>query len=208
MPTALAPAPIDRVNPRIVPDERLHRFSVAQYHQLIEGGILGPNERVELLEGWIVEKMTRKPIHDATIQQIIDGAMKRLPNDWSCRPQCAITTLESEPEPDFAIVRGSAKDYRHRHPGPADVGLVIEVADSSLALDRDWKIRIYGRAGIRNYWIVNLIEWTVEVFTDPTGDADNPTYRTTSTVRRGQSIALSLADLRIEIPVNELLLDD
>src|SRR5437016_4994181 len=97
-----------------------------------------------------------------------------LPAGWDLRVQSAITLTESEPEPDFAIVRGDESAYLTRHPTTADIGLVVEVSDSTLPGDRDDKGRIYARAGIPCYWIVNLVDRQVEVHTLPSGPVADP----------------------------------
>src|SRR5205823_2588074 len=99
-----------------------------------------------------------------------------LPPDWSLRIQSAITLSDSEPEPDLAVVRGDERRYAAHHPRPADVGLLIEVADSTLLGDRADKGRIYARAGIAIYWIVNLIDRQVEVYSAPSGSGDSSAY--------------------------------
>jgi Uma2 family endonuclease len=84
---------------------------------------------------------------------------------------------EGEPEPDVALVRGDRREYVQRHPGPADVALAVEVADTSLARDRGIKKRMYAQAGISVYWIVNLIGRRIEVYTDPDRTSQTPDYR-------------------------------
>ena len=119
--------------PAIPPPLPVHRFTVDEYHQLIQMGVLDEDDDVELLEGWIVPKMRRTPTHDAVISWIMNRRLTpMLPKGWSCRGQSAIVTAESEPEPDIAVVRGSELDYLSRHPGSVDMALVIEVADSTL----------------------------------------------------------------------------
>jgi Uma2 family endonuclease len=140
----------------------IRRFSVAEYHRLIEIGILTEDENVELLEGWIVPKMPRNPPHDAGVETIRGVLSSRLPAGWSIRGQSAISTGDSEPEPDVAVVRGEPRTYRQRHPGPADIGLLIEIVDSSVNRNRGEKGLIYARAGILHYWIVNLVESWIE----------------------------------------------
>lgn len=88
-----------------------------------------------------------------------------------------MTTRDSEPEPDVYVVRGELGDYDNRHPGPADTPLVVEVADSTLARDRGLKQRIYARAGVPVYWIVNLVERAIEVHAKPASTAKSPKYR-------------------------------
>ena len=89
----------------------------------------------------------------------------------------SVTLLTSEPEPDVIVVRGSNDDYVDRHPGPGDVVLVVEVSDTSLRSDQGFKKMIYAKSSLPVYWIVNLIDRRVEVYTDPTGPAEQPDYR-------------------------------
>jgi len=131
----------------------LYRFSVEEYHRLVEAGGLFAGKRVELLEGMVVAKVTHNPPHDSTVQSIDELVAGLLPAGWCKRCQLAVTLTDSEPEPDLCVARGDRRTYRHRHPGPPDIGLVIEVADTSLAYDRVDKGRAYARAGIVEYWI-------------------------------------------------------
>jgi Uma2 family endonuclease len=186
------------------PDLPLYRFSLEQYHQMIQAGVLREGERAELLEGWIVAKMTRNPPHDFALSRL-DRLLRRLSDDWVVRAQCALTLRLSEPEPDVAVVRGPDDRYRTRHPGPQDTALVIEVADASLDEDRGIKLRAYARARIGLYWIVNLPDARVEVYTDPRGGR-NPGYRQRQDYGAGDSIPLVLGGQDFgAIPVSELL---
>ena len=102
-----------------------------------------------------------------------------------------------DPEPDFAIVRPDPGRYRTRHPGPADIGLVIEVSDRSLDVDRQDKGRIYARAGLPVYWIVNLVDMQVEAYTDPSGPTATPAYATRTDSRAGDSVPVVLAGVTV-----------
>jgi len=160
------------------PPVAVRPFTVAEYHQMIDAGILGETDAVELLEGWITPKMPRKPPHDAVVSIVQNRVIgPRLPQGWFCRGRSAITTDDSEPEPDVVVARGTEYDILIRHPGPGELALVVEVADASLAYDRTIKARISARAGIPVYWIVNLIDGRLEVFSDPTGPDPDPAYR-------------------------------
>jgi len=145
------------------------QFTVAEYHHMVETGVFSQNERFELIDGWVVPKMTRNPPHDVCLMLAPEAIRPLLPRRWHLRIQSAITTQDSEPEPDIAVVRGPARRYLRQHPGPADIALVIEIAESSLDLDRDVKGPMYARAGITIYWIINLIDNQVEVYTDHVG---------------------------------------
>ena len=93
------------------------RCSIERYHQMIEAGILTEDDHVELLEGYIVAKMPRNPPHDGTLQCVQAELFRVLPIGWDFRNQCGATLLDSEPEPDFAVVRGDDERYMNRHPG-------------------------------------------------------------------------------------------
>jgi Uma2 family endonuclease len=181
------------------------RFSVSEYHRLIELGILTEDDNLELLDGYLVHKMSRNPPHDAAIQKGTKKWLRLLPAGWDLRVQSAITLAESEPEPDFAIVRGDENAYVARHPGAADVGLVVEVSDSTLLGDRDDKGSIYARAGIVCYWIVNLVDRQIEVYTLPSGPVANPGFGQRIDYRGSDSISLLLGGTTLQVAVQDLL---
>ncbi|MCI0465064.1 MAG: Uma2 family endonuclease [Gemmataceae bacterium] len=173
-------------------DASLARFSVARYQRMIETGILTGADPVELLENYVVLKMPRNPRHDSSVQRILRPVLRVLPPQWDVRIQSAITLADSQPEPDFALVRGSAADYTHRHPGPADIGQLIEVAEASLLRDQRDKTRIYARANIPSYWIINLVDERVEVYGQPSGPTAVPAYGSFQTYQRGDTLPLVL----------------
>jgi Uma2 family endonuclease len=168
------------------------RFSVPEYHRLTEIGVLTEDDDLELLEGYLVLKMARNPPHDCSIQ-LVSGAINLAnPAGWCVRIRCAITLPDSEPEPDITLARGSARNYAARHPGPSDIGTLIEVADSTLLGDRADKGRVYARASVPVYWIVNLIDRQIEVYEQPSGPTTAPAYAKTTTYRVGDAIPLVL----------------
>lgn len=158
---------VERPTPLSLQRDRLHRFSVDQYHSMIASGILPSEVKVELLEGLVVEKMGQNPPHSSTLRKILRLLAAVVPGEYIVSPQLPITLATSEPEPDIAIVVGPEDRYDTRHPGAADVLLVIEVADETLAKDRRNKAQIYAGAGIAEYWIVNIPSATIEVHTKP-----------------------------------------
>lgn len=188
-----------------LPPYPVRRFTVDEFHQVIQTGILN-SERVELLEGWIVPKVAHSPAHETVIDLVQEVLRSRLPTCWRLRIKSAITTCDSEPEPDVSIVRGVVRDHMTRHPTPEEISLLFEVADSSLTIDRKDKARLYARAGIAIYWIFNLIDFQVEVYTDPTGPDASPAYRQRQEFARGTSVPLVIGSQQVGlIPVNELL---
>lgn len=156
---------------------RTKRFTVSEYHQWIESGLLTSEHSLELLEGLLVEKMPIDPPHSFTTNELRDRLSPLLPEGYFMRSEQPITLPDSEPEPDGSIIRGKKRAFVEVHPGPTDIALVIEVSDSTLATDQKDKLRIYARAGIPLYWIVNLVDRRLEVFSEPVPEAEVPTYR-------------------------------
>jgi Uma2 family endonuclease len=159
------------------PGEPTRRFTVEEYHRMIRQGILTEADDVELLEGWIVQKAPKNPPHRVASRLLRQALEKAVPPGWYVDTQEPVTLADSEPEPDATIVRGDARQYLDHHPGPNDLALVVEVADATLARDRGPKKRLYARAVVPVYWVVNLLERQVEVYSEPAGAADEPDYR-------------------------------
>ena len=125
-----------------------HRFSVDEYEQMIDEGILTENECVELIHGEVVEKMVVGPLHSATVNRINRLLTTRLLALAIVSVQNPIVLDDSEPEPDIYLARGKRGTYDNRHPGPADIGIAIEVGDSTLIKDRRIKGALYAREKI------------------------------------------------------------
>jgi Uma2 family endonuclease len=182
------------------------RFSVDEYHRLTAIGMLTEDDNLELIEGYLVLKMARNPPHDGTLHRVFKRLNQLLPTGWEVRVQAAVTLVDSEPEPDLAVVREDVDGYMTRHPNAADVGLIMEVSDSTLPGDRADKGRIYARAGIPCYWIINLVDHQVEVYTSPSGPTAMPSYANRQDQRAGSIVALELDGRPIAaIPVKNLL---
>jgi Uma2 family endonuclease len=175
----------------------LHRFSVEDYHRLYELGIVKETDYVELIEGHLVlQRRPRSPLHCRTLSLVWNDLRAMLPVGWDVRVHSGATLSDSEPEPDLAIVRDGQDDYMRHHPGPDDIAAIIEVADWTLALDRADKCRIYARAGIPVYWIVNLVDNQIEVYTSPVGDP-TPGYRDRIDRHAGDDIDVILDGRRV-----------
>ncbi|MGH7169399.1 MAG: Uma2 family endonuclease [Gemmataceae bacterium] len=185
-------------------DASMARFSLARYQRMIELGILTSEDKVELLENYVVLKMPRNPPHDGTIQLVEETLAAKVPQAWRLRTQLTVVLSDSQPEPDFAIVRGNARTYMTRHPDPADVGLIVEVANSSLLRDQRDKTRIYARGGIICYWIVNLVDRRIEVYSQPSGPATVPAYSSFQIYQPGDAVPLVLD----RATVGTVLVDD
>jgi hypothetical protein len=190
--------------------KELVRLSVDQYHRMIEAGILEEGAPIELLDGLLVHKdrgasITVHPRHASVVSMLLELGARIATLGCHLRLQSPLTILRRhEPEPDAMIVAGRPKDYAHRHPQPADVGTVIEVADSSLERDRTTKMLIYARAGIAQYCLVNLTTGRIEVYEDP--DSEQGRYRARRDLAPGESVALRLpGGGSLEVPVDQIL---
>ena len=136
--------------------------TVEQYHQLSAAGIIA--EPTELLRGVIIERMTRSPRHVYLVRFLNRWLQKHVPAGFHVRKEEPLTLSDSEPEPDLAVVRGEDEDYRHAHLGNEE--FIIEMAFTSLELDREKGV-VYAAAGVPEFWIVIPEEQAVEVYTSP-----------------------------------------
>jgi Uma2 family endonuclease len=172
--------------PELVPPDltwdALKRFTVDEYHAMIEAGVFAEDENFELLEGLIVRKMTKHPPHWIACGLLRDALIALNIPGFFVHSQDPVTTKDSEPEPDLALIRGNRRDYLKKNPDPKQAPLIIEVSDSALSRDRRWKKRIYARASVPVYWVVNLIDRQVEIYTQPSGPAKQPDYAETQIV--------------------------
>lgn len=194
-------------NPSAPPDDFFYRLSVRQYHGMVTRGILQPGTPVELLEGLLVETMPISPEHALGVK-LGRRALERIVPDgsgWHVATENPVTTADSESEPDLAVLRGDPVDYQAHHPSPQDAGLLVEVAHSSLDRDRGLKLRVYARAGVRAYWIVNLADRVVEVHADPRPSPDPASYGRVERFAPGQEIPLVLDGREVgRVPVASL----
>lgn len=146
----------------------LHRFSAEEYHRLGELGILSPDARVELIEGAIHDMSPIGPFHSGVTMRLNRFFQLRAKGRWVVFVQGAVRLDNyTEPEPDLMLLKPAPDDYVSHHPTPDDVFLLIEVADSTLDFDRGKKLQIYARAGISEFWIVNLKDSMIEVYREP-----------------------------------------
>jgi Uma2 family endonuclease len=147
-------------------------ITVEEYERMIEEGEIGEHDDVELIKGRVVVKMGQGPIHASGSEKSRRPIERLVPLGWHVRTEKPVRMPRenSEPVPDLSVVRGDIEDYLRRHPEPADVALVVEVAKSSLALDREQAV-ILGAAGIPVYWIINLVDRQLEVYSNPSGGA-------------------------------------
>lgn len=150
------------------PAVQVRQWTREEYDRLIGTGFFQPGERLELIEGEVVEMTPQGSVHAAVTGRAERALQQQFgPNCW-VRVQMPLALGDlSEPEPDLAVVQGTPDDYLDHHPGGAQTLLVIEVSDTTLDYDREKKARVYARVGIREYWLVNLVDRCVEVYRDP-----------------------------------------
>lgn len=186
--------------------DRLRRFSRAEYHKMMDAGILSDGDPVELLEGLVVCKMSKGTPHESSVRRLTGRLPRHLPDGWFVQIQNAIGLPDGEPEPDGAILRGDLTDYDDHHPEPHEIAVVIEVSDSSLIADRRDKGRQYARAGIPVYWIVNVIDRQIEMYTNPDSSTQPPYHATVAVYAPGQDVPLVLDGQTVgTIPAADLL---
>ena len=170
----------------------VRRFTVSEYNRMIADGYFSSDERFELLEGLIVEKLPRDPVHDAAVEIAQELLRVLVPAGWRVRVQSAIATADSQPEPDLVVVRGRPRDHAAHHPRPDELALVVQVSNTTLADDRTLKQRLYARAAVPTYWIINLVDRRVEVYEDPTGPDGAPAFRRRSDYGLGDAVPLNV----------------
>lgn len=182
------------------PSSDLHRFTVDEYERMAD---VLEDARVELIDGYVVDKMSQKPPHFWSVDVTEEELRAMLPARWSIRREGPARIPDfDEPEPDLAVARGSRENYRTRHPEPQNIGLLVEVADTSLERDRGQKLSAYARGRIPVYWIVNLVDRQVEVYTNPAGGA----YGCRVDFKSGQEVPVVIDGVEVgRIAVTRLL---
>lgn len=177
-------------------------LSLDQYHRMIQEGVIGEDDPLELIDGYLVAKdqgrgsgIGHGPVHATAVRQLEDLLKESLGPSWMVQSQLPISLGDSilgggkEPEPDGAVAQGPRSRYKDHHPGPSELRLVAEVADSSLANDRNVKGPLFASAGIPLYWIVNLVDRQLEVYSDP--DTATGQYRSKQILTEQEQVTLS-----------------
>jgi Uma2 family endonuclease len=161
--SAITPTQSTSLPPLASPE--VYRFTVDEYERM--AGLLG-DLRVELIDGYLVKKMPKKPPHIGAVRSILNAFHCVLPPGWTVWNEDPVRIPDfDEPEPDVAVLRGPEEKYRNRIPDASDVAMIVEVAEATLERDRGEKLIAYARAGIAVYWIVNLVDRQIEVYTNP-----------------------------------------
>lgn len=177
------------------------RFTVEDYHHLMASGIFDEVDRIELINGDLTMMPPIGPEHSSHTTGLTNKLPRKLPETLLVRINEPITIgTRSEPQPDVAIVRARKDNYKTAHPGPKDVLLVIEVADSSAPFDNEVKAKLYGKAGIPEYWVIDIAAECVRVFTGPSAKG----YKHITENHRGEPIKCGTIP-QLKLTVNEVL---
>jgi Uma2 family endonuclease len=194
-------SPIATTQPEVA--SMVYRISVDEYERMVAAGVLD-DPRVELLHGLLVRKMGKNPPHMIATRWLGRLLEQIVPPGWHVAKEDPVRIPAfNEPEPDLAIVAGLPEDYRSRHPGAGDIALLVEVAETTLDRDRGDKLSAYAGGGIAVYWIVNLVDRRVEVYSRPSPDGR---YQSRQDFAPGQDIAVAVAGVeRGRVPVSEIL---
>jgi len=204
MPIIEAPStPVTVAPPQSSLLSHLYRLTVKQYDRMVAAGILGKRDRVELIEGILVAKMGRNPPHVQSCNKALRELQQLSRAGWHVRKEDPIVVSDlSKPEPDLAVVRGAIEDYDHREVTATDVVLVVEIGDSTLRADQQEMRPIYATSSIPIYWIINLVDRQVEVYSEPAGGD----YRKVEIFSREQDVPVIIGGVEIgRIRVADLL---
>ncbi|MEM6790808.1 MAG: Uma2 family endonuclease [Myxococcota bacterium] len=178
---------------------RLRRLTVDEALRMVQAGVLGEHEPVELLDGWLVEMSPQGPLHASSTTNLADRLRETYTDDGHVREEKPLACgIHSLPEPDVAVVKGIPADYVTQHPSGSDAILVVELAWSSLDEDRS-KAKIYAASGVPVYWLVDLVARTVTVHTSPSSGG----YRDVAPLHEGTMVPLPGRSMAW--PVKELL---
>ena len=178
------------------------KFTIAEYHQLVDLGFFTENDRIELIRGEIINMAPKRTPHSVCNSLLLSQLFRSLHNKANVRGQePIILSSYSEPEPDVVIAKLKSDNYLSAHPVAEDIILVIEIADSTLKYDREVKISLYAEAGINNYWIFNLVDKCLEVYTKPFSHQNGKfDYHTKNIILADEKIAVpDFSDVVLEL---------
>lgn len=202
------PTATTQTAPRTTPSGIVpYRLTVRQFEKMIEAGIFRDKDHVELLGGILVDKMTKNDPHDFTVDFLGRTVGKIVEPAWIVRQEKSIVLGRfSRPQPDLAIVRGPSERYRLGAPRPADIASLIEVSDSSYAKDRRANWGRYAAVRIPVYWIVNIPQFQIEIFSVPMGRGRSAAYRDFTIYRGDDQVPVILEGNELgRIPVRDIL---
>ena len=168
-------------------------ISTARFRKMIEAGIFGRGDRVFLWRGKLVEKMSKGRPHAFAVMTLVDWLGPLLPAHYHREVEQPLDLEDgTRPEPDLMVIRGPLNDYQVREPVPADLILVVEVADSTLSKNRGSSLRDYARNGIPVFWLVNIPRRRIEVYTQPSGPSETPSYALRVDYEAGTEVSIVL----------------
>jgi Uma2 family endonuclease len=170
-------------------DIKRHFVSLEEYERMVEAGVFEPEARIELIRGEIIDTSPPGPAHEGAVSRLhllLSEQLRRRALLWPQGNAIRLPNSDSRPQPDATVLRWRDDHYVSKRPYPEDVILLIEVADKTLKHDRGRKLALYAEAGVLEYWIVNLVDGLIEVYTDP-GEGK---YRSTKKARRGDTLHL------------------
>lgn len=176
---------MEMVESRIDDGRPARRWTREEYDRMAEVGILGPEDHVELIEGEILVMSAEGPVHVAEIGEAAEQLRVAFgPSYWIRLGNPFAVDDHSEPQPDLLVVPGRPRDYKQGHPGPEEAALVVEVSHSSLSFDLGRKLRLYARASVPEYWVIDIPHECIHVYRGPQGEA----FASTSRHERGSTI--------------------
>ena len=183
----IAPVQITNGN-SINQNPKLRQITVEEYDSMIANGIFDTNDKIELLDGVIIEKMPKGTKHSSATDRASRVFNKVIGDKLLVRNQNPIwLDIFSEPEPDIVLASPKADDYDESHPTPNEIYLVMEISDSTIYFDRNAKWLAYAKAGIRQYLLLNVQDRTIEDYREPNADG----YQSKQTLRAGQTFTLN-----------------
>ena len=188
-----------------MPPLPVSRLTGDLYVAMFRAGIVTEDDRIELLDGWLVPKAAKTPPHGVATMLVGDWLRQTAPEGWCGFVSASLRLATSMPDPDVVVLRGEIRSYGERWPEGKDIGLVVEVADESLFCDQGLKKSIYAQAVIPCYWLVNLVDRRIEEYTEPVAGEDAD-YRQRRNYSGDDEIVLVLDGQQIaNVPVGDLL---
>lgn len=200
-------APPTPVRPAFTPgpcmSQSLYRLTVRQFRRMIDEGTIAEDERIELIEGLLVSKPRRHRPYIVAGNKGLRILWRMIPPGWHVAKGMPILASEwSRLEPDLAVIRGVVDDYDEREATADDTALVAEIADANLPADRADMSRVYAAAGIPVFWIINLVDGQVEIFSEPRREG----YQSQQILARGQDVPVVIGGVEMAwIGVSDLL---
>jgi Uma2 family endonuclease len=185
---------------------KTRRWTRLEYERLIDLGVFRPDERLELIAGWLTVREPQGGPHSMAMELVGDALRLAFGRGWRVRAQLPVALDdESEPEPDCSVVAGTAR--KAIEPIPSRPALIVEIADTSLPFDRHFKGSMYARAQVQDYWIVNLVDRVLEVYRQPSAAAETPYGWRYADIQRlaGAASIVPLALRRVHIAVADMI---